>query len=430
MHNIKAIRKNPEAFDTALAKRGLAPLSAKILELDKEKRGEQHNLQNLQSEANKLAKQVGELMAKGQRDEAAPLLARSKELKERIAELKKQQEEGATETSTDDANDKVTEALEVIPNLLADDVPIGKDENDNIEIKVVGKKPEFKFTPKQHFDLGEELGLLDFEQAAKISGSRFAILKGQLSRLERALANFMLDNAANHGYVEHTVPYLVKADALYGTSQLPKFEEDLFKTTDNRYLIPTAEVSLTNLVREKILNAEELPLRLTSYTPCFRSEAGSAGKDTRGLIRQHQFSKVELVSITKPEDSKAEHERMLSIAESVLQALCLHYRVVLLCSGDTGFGSQKTYDIEVWLPGQNAFREISSCSNCGDFQARRMNARYRAEDGNEFVHTLNGSALAVGRTIVAILENYQNEDGTTSVPEKLIPYMNGISKIG
>jgi seryl-tRNA synthetase len=428
MHDIKQIRKNPEAFDTAMKKRGLAPLSAQILEADKQKRGNVSNLQELQEEANKIAKEVGILMGSGKKDEAAPLLARSKELKEQIVNLKAQAENGSE--ADDSANDKVTEILEKLPNILADDVPVGADENSNIELRVFGKKPELNFTPKQHFELGEDLGLLDFEQTAKISGARFSTLRGALAKLERALASFMLDNAIEHGYTEVSVPFMVRPEALYGTSNLPKFEEDLFKTTDGKYLIPTAEVPVTNIVRERILSESELPMRLTAYTPCFRSEAGSAGRDTRGLIRQHQFNKVELVSIVTPENSQSEHERLIGIAENILKALNLHYRVIVLCTGDTGFGSQKTYDIEVWLPGQNCYREISSCSNFGAFQARRMNARYKTANGNnEFVHTLNGSALAVGRTIVAILENYQNADGSITVPKALVPYMNGLEVI-
>jgi seryl-tRNA synthetase len=420
MHDIKFIRQNPEAFDAALARRKLAPLSSKIIELDKQNRGGITELQALQEKSNRLAKQIGELMAQGKKAEAGALIAESKEAKDELAILKKSLEEG----EAGGASSAVNEILSTIPNILEESVPNGADESANVELRKFGEVKKLSFTPKQHFEIGEDLGLLDFEQTAKFAGSRMASLKGNLAKLERALAGFMLDTAAEFGYTEYSVPYLVRPQALYGTSQLPKFEEDLFKTTDSRYLIPTAEVPLTNMVREKILEEGELPLRLTGFTPCFRSEAGSAGRDTRGLIRMHQFGKVELVSITKPEDSKAEHERLTNCAEEVLKRLNIPYRLIVLCSGDTGFGSQKTYDIEAWLPGQNAYREISSCSNFGEFQARRMDSRFRRKDSGkvEFVHTLNGSALATGRTIVAILENYQNADGSVSIPEKLVKY--------
>ncbi len=424
MHDIKYIRQNAAEFDKKLARRGLSAISAKILELDAKNRGNIASAQNLQEEANKLAKQVGELMAAGKKDEAAPLLARSKELKAQIQQAK----DSAPEESE---NKELTELLATIPNLLDDSVPDGKDESANVEVKKVGTPPKFSFEPKAHFDIGEDLNLLDFDRAAKISGARFAVTYGDLAKLERALAAFMLDVAMKEfGYTETTVPFLVKAPAAYGTGNLPKFEEDLFKTTNDFYLIPTAEIPVTNLVREEIVEEKKLPLRYTAYTPCFRSEAGSAGKDTRGLIRMHQFSKVEVVSMVKPENSTAEHERLLSCAETVLQKLGLAYRVITLCSGDTGFGSSKTYDIEVWLPAQNTYREISSCSNFKDFQARRMNARFRRDNGKvEFLHTLNGSSLAVGRTIVAILENYQQADGSVLLPEILKNYMGGVTKL-
>ncbi len=320
----------------------------------------------------------------------------------------------------------------MIPNLPLDDVPEGADEHDNREVRRWGEPPTFAYEPRQHFDIGEWLGLMDFEAAAKLSGARFVVMRGQLARLERALAQFMLDQqTGSNGYTEHYVPYMVNDASVFGTNQLPKFAEDLFRTTDGRWLIPTAEVPLTNLMRDRIVEEKELPMRLTAYTPCFRAEAGAAGRDTRGMIRQHQFSKVELVSITTPETSREELERMTGCAESILKALNLPYRVMLLCTGDMGFGSRMTYDLEVWLPGQNAYREISSCSVCGDFQARRMEARYKPADGKgtRYVHTLNGSGLAVGRTMVAILENYQNADGSVTIPEALRPYMGGAEKI-
>ncbi len=314
----------------------------------------------------------------------------------------------------------------------ASDVPDGADESANLEIRRFGEKPSLAFKPKEHFELGEKLGQMDFETAARMSGARFVVLKRGLARLERAIAQFMLDlHTEQFGYMEVSPPYLVRDQAMYGTGQLPKFADDLFHTTTDYWLVPTAEVSLTNLVREQILDEKELPFRFTAYTPCFRAEAGAAGKDTRGMIRMHQFSKVELVSITTPDLSTQEHERMTSCAEEVLKRLGLHFRTMLLCTGDMGFAAKKTYDIEVWLPGQNAFREISSCSNCGDFQARRMNARYRpaSEKSTRFVHTLNGSGLAVGRTLVAILENYQQADGSIAVPGALKPYMGGLDRI-
>jgi seryl-tRNA synthetase len=347
-----------------------------------------------------------------------------------VAELKETIAKGEDDERKLDAEMKA--ALEVIPNLPLADVPDGGDETGNVEVRKVGTPGKFDFAPKQHFEIGEALGLMDFEAAQKISGARFVVLKGALARLERALASFMLDlHTGEFGYTEVNPPILVKDQAAYGTAQLPKFAEDLFKTTNDFWLLPTAEISLTNLVREQIIDEAQLPMRVTAWTPCFRSEAGAAGKDTRGMIRQHQFSKVELVSITTPDKSLEEHERMTSCAEEILKRLGLPFRTMLLCTGDMGFASQKTYDIEVWLPGQNTYREISSCSVCGDFQARRMDARYRAKDGGKpvYVHTLNGSGLAVGRTLIAVLENYQRADGSVIIPEVLRPYMGGLTQI-
>jgi seryl-tRNA synthetase len=427
MHDIKYIRSNPADFDKHLARRGLPPLSTKILELDRSRRGDITEIQKLQEESNKLAKQIGEMMGSGKKAEAQPLLERSKEIKAKLAAAKAAQEGGEGE----DENTALNELLATIPNILDESVPEGKSEADAKEIRRHGEPKKFPFKPKAHFDIGEELNLMDFERTAKISGSRFASIFGDLARLERALAAFMIDIATKEfGYLEASVPYLVKPQAAYGTGNLPKFEEDLFKTTNDFYLIPTSEIPVTNLVRESILEEKQLPLRYTAFTPCFRSEAGSAGKDTRGYIRMHQFSKVELVSITAPEKSTEEHERLASCAETVLKKLGLPHRIVVLCSGDTGFGSSKTYDFEVWLPAQKAYREISSCSNFKDFQARRMDARFRRNDGRiDFVHTLNGSSLAVGRTIVAILENYQQADGSVEIPEVLLNYMGGVKKL-
>ena len=422
MHDINAIRKDPAAFDAALKRRPTfeGPFTKELLELDAQKRGGQTEMQALLARRNEVAKQIGQFM-KSDPAKAEQLKAEAAELKGKIAAAESGAEEGGA----------LTDALSRIPNLLADDVPAGADETANKEIKVHGEQPAMAFTPMDHVAVGEKLGMMDFETAAKISGARFVLLTGALARMERALASFMLDiHTTQFGYTEAVPPYLVKDNALFGTGQLPKFAEDLFKTTTEHWLIPTAEVSLTNIVADSIVEESTLPRRYTAHTPCFRSEAGSAGKDTRGMIRQHQFSKVELVSITKPEDSVAEHERMLGAAEEVLKRLGLHYRVMLLCAGDTGFGARKTYDIEVWIPSQNMFREISSCSNCGDFQARRMKARYRKGGKDiEFLHTLNGSGLAVGRTLVAILENYQQPDGSVKIPEALQPYMGGMKEI-
>jgi seryl-tRNA synthetase len=420
--DIKWIRENPETFDEGLRKRGLEPLSARLLAIDEERRKVLTSLQEAQSRRNAASKEIGK--AKAAKDEE-----RAQALMKEVADLKEVIQQG--EAKAKEIEERLNAELAQIPNLPLPDVPVGPDETGNVEVRRVGDPPRFDFEPKQHFEIGEALGLMDFETAAKLSGSRFVVLKGALARLERALAAFMLDlHTTEFGYIEASPPLLVRDDAAFGTGNLPKFAEDLFQTTNGYWLIPTAEVSLTNFVREEILDEAQLPIRLTAWTPCFRSEAGAAGKDTRGMIRQHQFTKVELVSITTPEQSLAEHERMTACAEEVLKRLGLPYRTVLLCTGDMGFASQKTYDIEVWLPGQNTYREISSCSVCGDFQARRMNARYRRKDGKlEFVHTLNGSGLAVGRTLIAVLENYQQADGSVLVPEVLRPYMNGLERI-
>ena len=423
MHDIKAIRDNPAAFDMGLARRGLAPMAAELLKIDAERRDHVQKLQDAQARRNAASKEIGEAMKAGDKAKAEALKAEMGSIKDFIA---------SGEAVERDIDQRLSAALAVIPNIPLDDVPDGKDESGNVEVLRWGTPPAFAYEARQHFDIGEWLGLMDFEAAAKISGARFVVMKGQLARLERALAQFMLDHQTGvNGYTEHYVPFMVNDNAMFGTGQLPKFSDDLFRTTDGRWLIPTAEVSLTNLVRETILDEKDLPLRLTAYTPCFRAEAGAAGRDTRGMIRQHQFSKVELVSITTPEQSREELERMTGAAESVLQKLNLHYRVMRLCTGDMGFGSRMTYDLEVWLPGQNAYREISSCSVCGDFQARRMDARFKPADGKgtRYVHTLNGSGLAVGRTMVAILENYQNADGSVTIPEALRPYMGGADKI-
>jgi seryl-tRNA synthetase len=421
--DIKWIRENAEAFDAGLKRRGLAPQAAALVALDDKRRQTLTTLQDAQSRRNAASKEIGK--AKGAKDEAtaARLMAEVAELKNTIAK-------GEDDERKLDAEIKA--ALEVIPNQPRAGVPDGVDETGNVEVRRVGTPASFDFAPKQHFEIGEALGLMDFEAAQKISGARFVVLKGALARLERALASFMLDlHTSEFGYTEVNPPILVKDHAAYGTAQLPKFAEDLFKTTNDFWLLPTAEISLTNLVREEIIDEARLPMRVTAWTPCFRSEAGAAGKDTRGMIRQHQFSKVELVSITTPETSLEEHERMTSCAEEVLKRLGLPFRTIVLCTGDMGFASQKTYDIEVWLPGQNTYREISSCSVCGDFQARRMDARYRPKDGGKpvYVHTLNGSGLAVGRTLIAVLENYQQADGSVIIPDALQPYMGGLTRI-
>jgi seryl-tRNA synthetase len=422
MHDIKWIRDNPDAFDRGLKRRGLAPESKALLVLDEERRAAITAFEQAQAARNAASKEIGE--AKKAKDEA-----RANDLMAKVAELKTTMPE--LEKAAADAEKKLNDILAAIPNTPLDEVPDGADEKGNVEYRKFGAPKNFSFTPKQHFDLGEALGQMDFETAAKLSGARFVILKKGLARLERALGQFMLDVHVNeHGYMEVNPPILVRDDTMFGTAQLPKFAEDQFHAGEDFWLIPTAEVPLTNLVREAITDEAELPMRLTACTPCFRAEAGAAGKDTRGMIRQHQFTKVELVSITTPEESMKEHERMLSCAEEVLKRLDLPYRVVTLCTGDMGFASQKTYDIEVWLPGQNMYREISSCSVCGDFQARRMNARSRPKGGNpRFVHTLNGSGVAVGRALIAVMENYQNEDGSIAIPDKLQPYMGGMKKI-
>lgn len=424
MHDIKAIRENPSEFDAGLARRGLAPLSASLIALDHQKREHIQKLQDAQSRRNALSKEVGEAIKADDKPRAETLKAEVAGLKDFIT---------SGEEVERQLNQAVSDALSVIPNIPFEDVPLGTDETGNIEVRRWGAVPKFPYDARQHFEIGEWLKQMDFEVAAKLSGARFVVLRGQLAKLDRALAMFMLDHQTGvNGYTEHAVPFMVNDASMFGTGQLPKFSDDLFKTTDGRWLIPTAEVSLTNLVREVTLNEADLPLRMTAYTPCFRAEAGSAGRDTRGMIRQHQFSKVELVSITTPEQSRDELERMTGCAESILQALGLHYRVMQLCTGDMGFGARMTYDLEVWLPGQKAFREISSCSVCGDFQARRMDAKYKQADGKgtRHVHTLNGSGLAVGRTMVAVLENYQNDDGSVTIPEVLRPYMGGLSIIG
>ncbi len=477
MFDIKWIRDNPAEFDAGLAKRGLDPMAESLIALDDKRRMLVGGLQNLQEGRNVTSREIGQAKAAKDEGKVADLMAQVFAIKERMR---------LEEAELREAEQALHDALSGIPNLPFDDVPVGLNETDNEEQYNEGTPRDFKFTPRQHFELGEGLGLMDFETAAKLSGARFVVLKGALARLERALGCFMLDvQTGEHGYTEVNPPILVKDDAMFGTAQLPKFANDQFATHtldldrfwpdyeaaheaqlktlreskpggaeikrlsmerqqawkaklyspeyDRKlWLIPTAEVPLTNLVRESILEEKTLPMRVTAWTPCFRAEAGAAGKDTRGMIRQHQFSKVEMVSITTPEQSAEEHERMTGCAEEILKRLDLPFRTIVLCTGDMGFASRKTFDIEVWLPGQNAYREISSCSNCGDFQARRMNARYRPAEGKgtRFVHTLNGSGLAVGRTLVAVLENYQNADGTITVPEALKPYMGGLETIG
>jgi seryl-tRNA synthetase len=422
MHDIRLIRENPEAFDAALARRGVEPLSGAILALDAARRAVATRMQEAQSRRNEASKAIGAAKAQKREDEAAALMAEVAELKTILPALEQEDRE---------MTEALHDALSRDPNLPDADVPEGEDEAHNVEILRWGTPREFGFAPKEHADLGPALGL-DFETGAEIAGSRFTFLRGQMARLQRALGQFMLDQQTlQQGYIECAPPLLVRDEAVFGTGQLPKFADDLFRTMDGRWLIPTAEVSLTNAVRDTILSEPELPIRMTALTPCFRSEAGAAGKDTRGYIRQHQFEKVELVAISRPEESAAEHERMTAAAESILQALNLPYRKVLLCAGDMGFTAKRTYDLEVWLPGQSAYREISSISNCGDFQARRMNARFRPEGakGTEFVHTLNGSGLAVGRTLVAVLENGQQEDGSVELPAALLPYMGGITRL-
>ncbi len=420
MHDIKLIRENAEGFDAGLARRGIAPLSREILELDEQRRAALARQQELQAERNAVSKKIGE--AKRAKADSTELEAQGMRIREEIAKL---DAEGPRLDAL------LRDTLGKIPNLLDAAVPEGKDEADNKVEKTWGAPRNFAFTPKEHHELGEALGMMDFAGAAKLAGARFTVLKDKLARLERALGQFMLDmHTSEHGYAETVVPLLVNDATMYGTGQLPKFAEDLFATTDGRWLIPTAEVPLTNLVAGDITPAAQLPLRMTALSYCFRSEAGSAGRDVRGMLRQHQFTKVELVSITTPEQSTEEHERMTRAAEAVLERLELPYRRMLLCAGDTGFSAAKTYDLEVWVPGQGKYREISSCSNTLAFQARRMNARFRVGDGRpDFVHTLNGSGTAVGRALIAVMENYQNEDGSITVPSVLRPYMGGLESI-
>jgi seryl-tRNA synthetase len=450
MLDIKWIRENPEAFDNGLKRRGLEPLSAKLLALDETRRALITKLEQAQARRNAASKEIGQAKAKKDEATAQKLMAEVAAAKTDIPAMEAQEKE---------ASAALERELAQIPNMPLADEPDGADEHGNVERHTFGKKRDYSFTPKQHFELGEALGMMDFELAAKLSGARFVVLQKGLARLERALGQFMLDvHTQEHGYTEVNPPLLVRDDVMFGTAQLPKFAEDQFEALtgvdalmkridsigsaevvqyarelggNRRWLIPTAEVPLTNLVRESIVDEDSLPRRYTACTPCFRAEAGAAGKDTRGMIRQHQFTKVELVSITTPEQSKDEHERMLACAEDVLKKLDLHYRVVTLCTGDMGFAAQKTYDIEVWLPGQNMYREISSCSVCGDFQARRMNARYTGKDGKVkgHVHTLNGSGVAVGRALIAVMETYQLEDGSIAVPDALKPYMGGVTKV-
>ena len=420
MFDIKKIRENPEDFDTNLAKRNFDPCSAELIKIDEDNRRAIAKAQALQEERNSKSKLIGEYASSGKTEEA-------NKLKDEVSSIKSEMHE--LEIKQKDIAEILKNKLSIIPNLAANEVPTGGEEA-NQEIKIIGEKIDLGFEAKEHFDLGENLGLMDFETAAKISGSRFVIQRGSLARLERSISNFMLDlHTTEFDYQEVNVPILVKKDALYGTGQLPKFEEDLFKTINDYYLIPTAEVPLTNMTRDTILNSADLPLRFVAHTPCFRSEAGAAGRDTRGIMRQHQFYKVELVSLTDEKSSKGEHERMLSCAEEVLKRLGLSYRIMLLASQDMGFSANKTYDIEVWLPGQKAYREISSCSNCGDFQSRRMNSRYKDDNSTKFIHTLNGSGLAIGRTLIAIMENYQNSDGSISIPDVLQPYMNNLKNL-
>ncbi|MCJ8520515.1 seryl-tRNA synthetase [Pseudorhizobium tarimense] len=423
MLDIKWIRDNPDVLDEALKKRGAEPLSQTLIELDDMRRAVIQKLQDMQSRRNAASKEIGAAMGQKNTELAERLKAEVSEIKDTMPAAEQEEREAVA---------ALEDALSRVPNIPYDDVPVGRDESDNVVKHVVGQKPVWNHPAKEHFEIGEALGYMDFERAAKLSGSRFTVLTGPLARLERALGQFMLDtHTMEHGYTEVSSPLMVRDQAMYGTGQLPKFVEDLFKTTDGRWLIPTAEVTLTNLVSAETLEQDKLPLRFTALTPSFRSEAGSAGRDTRGMLRQHQFWKCELVSITDAESSVAEHERMTECAETILKRLGLHFRTVTLCTGDMGFGARKTYDIEVWLPGQDTYREISSCSVCGDFQARRMNARYRGKDEKalKFVHTLNGSGTAVGRCLIAVMENYLNEDGSITIPDVLLPYMGGLKKI-
>ena len=423
MHDIRAIRENPELYEKAWAAKGSSGKVAEILELDAKLRAAQTAGQTAQAERNSASKKIGQAKAQKNEAEAQALMAQVEALKTALAEHAEAERQ---------AGEALRGILASLPNIPAPDVPAGADEHDNVEVRRWGE-PFAIANPKDHVDLGEGLGLLDFEAASRMSGARFTVLKGELARLERAIGQFMLDlQTREHGYLEVAPPLLVNDAAAYGTDKLPKFADDLFQTTDGRWLIPTAEVPLTSLVMDQIVVEEELPLRFTALTPCFRSEAGASGRDTRGMIRQHQFNKVELVSIVAPEKSDEEHERMVGCAEAVLKRLELPFRTMLLCTGDMGFGARKTYDLEVWLPSQAKYREISSCSNCGDFQARRMDARTKkaGEKGARFVHTLNGSGLAVGRTLVAIMENYQDEGGRIAIPQALHPYLPGLTHIG
>ena len=422
MFDLRAIRQNPEMFDKNWARRGLSSQTPDILDLDEKKRAFQTELQELLATRNEKSKEIGKIKASG--GDADAIMAEVASLKDKISDLEEKQKE---------AEETLKEKLSGIPNLLADDVPDGADEDENVELRTHGEPKALNSEPKDHVDIGEGLDMMDFATAAKMSGSRFVLLHSGLARMERALAQFFLDtHTSEHGLTEVSSPLLVNTQTMYGTGQLPKFHDDQYETTDGRWLIPTSEVSLTNIVANEIVDEEYLPRRYTAFTPCFRKEAGSAGKDTRGMIRMHQFYKVEMVSVTAPDKSEEEHERMTGCAESLLQKLELPYRTIILCSGDTGFGARKTYDIEVWIPSQETYREISSCSNCWDFQARRMNARCRAkgEKDTKFVHTLNGSGLAVGRALVAVMENYHDPaDGGIFVPEALKPYMGGVEKI-
>jgi seryl-tRNA synthetase len=420
MLDIKWIRENPELFDSALKNRNLIPMASSILELDSKKRDSISNLQKLQSRRNELASLIGNAKKKG--ENTSGIENEASNIRDEVHRL---------DLAVEQYTDQLDEILCMIPNIPLNDVPIGKDETANKCVRTVGTPPTFNFAPKPHYELGEDLGMIDFSNASKISGSRFVILRGVVAKLERALKAFMLDTHTKFfGYEEIAVPLLVNEESMYGTGQLPKFSDDSFKTTDGKWLIPTSEVPLTNIVRDTIIDSACLPIRMTAYSQCFRSEAGAAGRDTRGMIRNHQFSKVELVSIVHPEKGEEELERMTAAAERILSDLGLAYRVMLLSTGDIGFSSKKTYDLEVWIPSENVYREISSCSLCGDFQARRMKARYRGEDNAKgFVFTLNGSGLAIGRAIVAILENYQNPNGGVTVPKVLVPYMDGIKEI-
>lgn len=424
MFDLKFIRENPEAFDAALARRGEEACSSDILALDAEHRALATEAQQVQARRNEASKLIGRAKGEGREEDAQALMDEVSNLKGKLAELEDQERS---------LGEKLNMTLMSLPNMIYDDVPDGESEDDNEEVRRWGAPAKFNFEPKEHFAIGEELGMMDFERAAKLSGSRFVVLKGGLARLERALGQFMLDlHTGEHGYEEVLTPAMVRSSALLGTGQLPKFGDDAFQTNTGHWLIPTSEVTLTNLHADEILDEAELPIRFTAHSQCFRAEAGAAGRDTRGMIRQHQFEKVEMVSITTPEQSDEELERMTTCAEEVLKRLHLPYRVVKLCTGDIGFGARRTYDIEVWLPGQDKYREISSCSVTGDFQARRMKMRCRpkGEKKTRFVHTLNGSGLAVGRTLIAVVENYQQEDGTVRVPEVLRPYMGGLEVIG